>query len=211
MSEPATPSHRGRPKRISDEERQALLLDAAEHVFLERGYHCSTMDDLAGVAKMSKKTIYQVFPTKDALFEALIADRLSSLTIPVEEDDADLAASLTALMIRLAGIILSPQQIRLSRLMISEIWRSPQLARGFHQTGLGRGGGTLEKWMSRQIEKKRLAIEDPTKAANMLYGMALGELHIFLLMSMRDQPTEQEMRDRISEAVALFLKGYQRP
>jgi AcrR family transcriptional regulator len=210
MSEPmAAPAHRpGRPKQLTDEQRQALLLDAAEHVFLDNGYHASTMADVALRAKMSKKTIYQIFPTKDALFAALLSDRLSSLTVPpIEDDDDDLAKSLENLLTSLGQIILSPQQIRLSRLMISEGWRAPEMARGFDQTGLGRGGGALEKWLARQVSKGRLLIKDPIKASKMLYGLALGDTHMFLLMSMRAYPSPEEIRARVAEAVALFLNG----
>jgi TetR/AcrR family transcriptional regulator of autoinduction and epiphytic fitness len=142
------------------------------------------------------------------MFEALLTDRLSSLTFFLEDDSEDLAVSLENLLVKLTRIILSPQQIRLSRLMISENWRTPEVARGFVLSGLGRGGGSLEKWMSLQIAKGRLSIKDPIKAANMLYGLAIGDMHMFLLMSLRDQPSEEEIRSRVSEAVTLFLKGY---
>ncbi|OYV38447.1 MAG: TetR family transcriptional regulator, partial [Acidocella sp. 20-61-6] len=36
------------------------LFDAAEDIFLLKGYHTATMSDVAKAAGMSKKTVYQL-------------------------------------------------------------------------------------------------------------------------------------------------------
>src|SRR5262249_59123089 len=66
---------RGRPRQISEAERRRRVLAAAEQVFLEAGYGDATMDDVATRAAMSKKTLYQIFPTKEQLFAALMPPR----------------------------------------------------------------------------------------------------------------------------------------
>ncbi|MBP8084237.1 MAG: TetR/AcrR family transcriptional regulator [Spirochaetes bacterium] len=52
--------------------RRELILDAAEKVFLERGYDSATMDEIAAAAEFTKKSVYSYFPTKDELFAAAI-------------------------------------------------------------------------------------------------------------------------------------------
>ena len=52
--------------------RRERLIAAAEHVFVEMGYGAASMDGIARRAGMSKKTIYQVFETKQDLFAAVI-------------------------------------------------------------------------------------------------------------------------------------------
>src|SRR5262245_28078149 len=66
---------RGRPLQLSEAERRRRLLDAAERVFLDAGYGDATMDDVARKARMSKKTLYRLFPTKEQLFAAVMASR----------------------------------------------------------------------------------------------------------------------------------------
>src|SRR5215472_231015 len=78
---------RGRPRPISEAERRRRVIAAAEQVFLEAGYGDATMDDVATRAGMSKKTLYQIFPTKEQLFAALIAHREDSLIAAIEADD----------------------------------------------------------------------------------------------------------------------------
>ncbi|WP_191909018.1 TetR/AcrR family transcriptional regulator [Hypericibacter adhaerens] len=51
----------------------------AEKVFVEQGYGAASMDEIAQDAGMSKKTLYQLFDTKEALFAAVITDRMLAL------------------------------------------------------------------------------------------------------------------------------------
>jgi AcrR family transcriptional regulator len=50
------------------------LLETARKVFLERGYHRATLDDIADAAGYSKGVVYARFATKDELFFALFDD-----------------------------------------------------------------------------------------------------------------------------------------
>jgi TetR/AcrR family transcriptional regulator of autoinduction and epiphytic fitness len=197
----------GRPKQLSDEERRRLLIDAAEHVFLEKGYYAAKIDDIACRAGMSKKTIYQVFAAKEALFEALLSDRFAVLTLPVEQDDREPAAALEDLLLTVALFALSPRQISLTRLLIAEAQRSPEMARALQRQGLSRGEGTLEKWFALQAALGTLKIDDPVEAAHMIFGLAFGHLHLFMLMNAKSIPTRAEIKARVRTAVALFLRG----
>jgi AcrR family transcriptional regulator len=44
-------------KRLTAEERRTAILEAASEVFAERGYHGSSIDDIAGSAGISKALI----------------------------------------------------------------------------------------------------------------------------------------------------------
>jgi AcrR family transcriptional regulator len=52
------------------ERTRSLLLDAAEHVFAEKGFIPATLDDIAKAAGYSKGAIYKYFATKEDLFLA---------------------------------------------------------------------------------------------------------------------------------------------
>ncbi len=55
------------------EDVRARILDKARELLLTRGYSQMTMEALGGELRMSKKTLYRVFPSKEALGEAVIA------------------------------------------------------------------------------------------------------------------------------------------
>src|SRR4051812_5849599 len=56
------------------ERTRALLLDAAEEVFAEKGFMAASLDDIASAAGYTKGAIYKHFSTKEDLFLA-VSDR----------------------------------------------------------------------------------------------------------------------------------------
>ncbi|MFY8100985.1 MAG: TetR family transcriptional regulator, partial [Allorhizobium sp.] len=54
------------------EEKEELILEAALEVFSQRGFHGSTIDQIAEVAGMSKPNLLYYFRTKEAMHRALI-------------------------------------------------------------------------------------------------------------------------------------------
>jgi AcrR family transcriptional regulator len=61
------------PKVVPEykEEAKSRILDAANRVFAEKGYHEATMDDIAKRLGVSKGAIYLYFYSKEDLFEAM--------------------------------------------------------------------------------------------------------------------------------------------
>src|SRR6478735_2214387 len=70
----------GRPPKDQAGDVKARILDAAQQVFLKRGYQSASLDEIAETAPASKPTIYAHFPGKEALFEAVIARVITGLT-----------------------------------------------------------------------------------------------------------------------------------
>ena len=92
-------------RRLTAEERRAGILDAALAVFSARGYHASSIDDIAREAGISKALIYEHFDSKQGLYADLLErnatelfERLASPLAGVEVDSgaARLATGLDA-------------------------------------------------------------------------------------------------------------------
>ena len=62
-----------RKRNARGERRVASLLDAADRVFGELGYHAATTNVIAAEGKVSPATLYQFFPNKEAIADALVA------------------------------------------------------------------------------------------------------------------------------------------
>ncbi len=62
------------PARLPSDARRRQLLEVASAEFAERGFHSTSMDDLARAAGVTKPVIYQHFPSKRALFVAVLED-----------------------------------------------------------------------------------------------------------------------------------------
>ncbi len=65
-------SHRSL-KEKQRQEREALILQVAEEVLLERGYHETSMDEIASRVGIAKGTVYLHFSGKDDLIVAIVA------------------------------------------------------------------------------------------------------------------------------------------
>ena len=59
------------PQRQRGRERVAALLKAGEEIFAEKGFDAATMTEIAARAKASIGSLYQFFPTKELLADAL--------------------------------------------------------------------------------------------------------------------------------------------
>jgi AcrR family transcriptional regulator len=60
--------------RLPAEQRRSQLLDVACDVFAARGFHATSMDDIAEAAGVTKPVLYQHFPSKRALYRELLDD-----------------------------------------------------------------------------------------------------------------------------------------
>lgn len=76
-----TSGTRPRPRgaRLPRSQRRAQLLEAAQQLFVEEGYHASAMDSIAERAGVSKPVLYQHFPSKMELYLALLDEHTSDL------------------------------------------------------------------------------------------------------------------------------------
>jgi AcrR family transcriptional regulator len=66
-------------RRLSAAERRERILAAAQEVFAQRGYHGSSLDDIAKASGTSKALIYEHFESKQALHEILIEEHAGEL------------------------------------------------------------------------------------------------------------------------------------
>jgi len=65
--------------RLPRSARRAQLLEAAQEVFVESGYHAAAMDEIADRAGVSKPVLYQHFPGKLDLYLALLDQHTGEL------------------------------------------------------------------------------------------------------------------------------------
>jgi AcrR family transcriptional regulator len=76
------------PKRERGKQRVAALMDAGAELFAEKGYEATTMTEIASRAGAAIGSLYQFFPSKEALAEALFnrfAERAAAAFARVEE------------------------------------------------------------------------------------------------------------------------------
>ena len=131
MSEVADPTAR---RRLSDADRTRLLRESAADVFLRDGYAAARMDEVARGAGMSKRTLYQHYPSKAALFEAVMEDCLAPCVMDMAmEHHPDLSTALRGMLAPVISHLVEPRQVEVIRVVVAEVKRSPELADAFYR------------------------------------------------------------------------------
>src|SRR5205807_4196642 len=90
MMQPVT-AHRSL-KEKQRQEREALILEAAEEVLMEKGYYETSMDEIAARVGIAKGTVYLHFPSKEDLVVAIFQRDMERLLQLIK---ATISSSLT--------------------------------------------------------------------------------------------------------------------
>src|SRR6201981_3797785 len=114
----------GRPPKELAGKVEERIVDAARKVFLERGFEGASIDEIAGVARSGKPTIYARFRDKRALFTAVVTrdilSRISEFKRAVLPTGATIDERLTSAAITLLHWTLDNDRIGLMRLAVAE-------------------------------------------------------------------------------------------
>jgi len=83
-------------KRLTGQERRAAILDSALTVFADRGYHSTSIDDIAREAGISKALIYEHFASKQDLYAELLEQHAGELFSALAEAISEVGRSAAA-------------------------------------------------------------------------------------------------------------------
>jgi AcrR family transcriptional regulator len=199
-----------RRTRPRGEIRRSQILDAAAHVFLEKGYAGATIDLVTERAGASKATVYSFFGGKDGLFAAIVEERsgriLTAFGDP-EVVDADIPSALAHIARRYMEVVMSPDVVGLYRLIIAEGVRFPELARTFHRLGPDRTNAHLTGMLSAWRERGLIRLDDPQLAAEQFFGAVSGELHRRAMAGIIPKNLRCAIQRSIDNAVQVFWNG----
>jgi TetR/AcrR family transcriptional regulator, regulator of autoinduction and epiphytic fitness len=205
MSTPI-PAKPGDAKR-GDAKRTAIVI-AATAAFLAHGYEAASMDAIAADACVSKRTVYNHFPSKRELFRA-VTQRLYAGLIEADArpDSADEPPEIA--LPRLARAILrhlrQPEVCGLLRLVIAEGRRIPELAAEFQSVGKGPAVGVVERYFAAEQSRGRLVAADPLLAAQQFLGAVKESLYWPALIGV---PTRADEDEVIAAATRMILRVY---
>jgi AcrR family transcriptional regulator len=139
----------GRPPKDLAGDVKARILDAAQRVFLKKGYQGASLDEIAEVAPASKPTIYAHFPGKEALFEAVVARVLGGLTNfeGFEPKGRTVQDKLASLGIEVVERFIE-ETLGITRATIAEAERFPTLSRHVHEAGRDQAAAAVSHVLS---------------------------------------------------------------
>ena len=159
------------PLRLTDRKRRAIL-DAAADQFRAFGFEATSMDKIATLAGVSKRTVYNHFPSKDELFAETLLQLFHTAAAIMDlpyRSEAPLRAQLTELMTLKVGMMADQNFMDLSRVAIAEAVHTPQRARAI-MARLGEREEGVTAWIRAAQADGKLKRGDPAWAASLLQG-----------------------------------------
>ncbi len=189
-------------------EKRISIVDAAVEEFQELGFAGASMDRIACRACVSKRTVYNHFESKEALFRAIVdqmAETASRELVVRYEQGAPIREQLVALGWSEGRILIDPCQIKLARVAVGEAIRDPVLA-----TALAEKlevGTIFEAFFAAAAADRALDCPDPASASSQFLGLI--KSRGFWPVVFTGEPITTEEMDRVvRDAVELILARY---
>jgi TetR/AcrR family transcriptional regulator, mexJK operon transcriptional repressor len=162
---------------IPDAQRRDIIIGAAWRAFVGIGYNRTTMNGVAAAASVSLTTVYRLFPSKVAMFEAVVeCHRQTMIALPGDYDTVPIAEALA----RIFRIDIDPEadneRQALMNFLITEGRTSPELWRIVEAAGPETARRLLAGWLERQERLGRLRAGNIEVSAHMLMDIAFGAL-----------------------------------
>ena len=198
------------PTRLTDRKRDAIVV-AAIAEFREHGFAGTSMDRIAAAAEVSKRTVYNHFPSKDELFAAILSqlwERSQGLSGVAYAPKQPLRAQLLELLGQKMQLLNDPSFIDLSRVAMAEMMHTPERAQDMVARLPEKEEG-LPTWVREAQRDGRLrAGVDPVYAAQQLQGL-IKSFAFWPQLAMGQPPLDPARQQQVlADSVDLFLGFY---
>jgi TetR/AcrR family transcriptional repressor of mexJK operon len=194
----------------SQQRRRDILL-AGKKVFFESGYQLASVDRIAEVAGTTKRTVYDHFGAKEALFAEVMAFAGSQFLglLPSADDLPETPAEgLRAFATRFADLVAAPDSLRFQRLVIAEAERHPAMGRALYETAVLGAERVLARYLDACVERGALRPNDAPATARIVLDIATSGPRIRGLLAMADagdDPVGARALDKIIASLATQL------
>lgn len=163
------------PLRLTDRKRDAIV-QAAIVEFRANGFEATSMDKVAARAEVSKRTLYNHFPSKDELFAAILAVLWESSANEMRRAYDPARPVRDQLMELLQGklaMLADDHFLALARVAIAAGLHSPERAQGI-VARLGEKDGGMLEWLRSAQKHGALKAGDAAQAVKQLESLVKG-------------------------------------
>jgi TetR/AcrR family transcriptional regulator of autoinduction and epiphytic fitness len=198
------------PQRLTDRKREAII-QAAITEFRANGFDITSMDKIAATAGVSKRTVYNHFPSKEELFAEILNQLWTRLTAEQETSyrpDLPLREQMRQMLMAKMQMLGDDNFLDLARVAIAATIHSPERAQNM-VARMGEREEGLTVWIRAAQADRRLKAVDPEFAAQQIQGM-LKSFAFWPQISMGLPSLSPEMQTTVADsALDMFLACYQ--
>jgi AcrR family transcriptional regulator len=183
-------------------QRKMQIINAAAHLFAEKGFHRTTTRDIAKEADVSEGTLYNYFKSKDDLLLDIM-DMLDD--VPSEADRFDQVVSEDAwefLITMMKGRReMIDQYHPMLQSVLSEILVNPELRQRYYNEQISPGINLISQRLQELLDNGQFRIINVPYTARMLVALMLG---LYVLEVLGD-PLIQSQWDELSRVIASLV------
>jgi len=198
-----------REKTRSELKREAII-EAAKRAFEEFGVQGTSMDKLAEMAGVSKRTVYNHFASKEELVLHLISDlwqrSMVDVDIPYSPDES-LDAQLARLLEAEVALVSGGEFLGLARIATGHFLYHPEAL----QERIAEFDAletALHRWLRAAAEDGKLKPLDTSLAVKQLHSLIKGSCYYLQLLGIAPELDEDEKAKLVRDTVELFLSHY---
>ena len=196
-----------KPRRGGSRE---AIVEAAERLFLERGFGAVSMDELAEAAGVARRTLYNQFSSKEEIFREMlqiVSGQLEAAFPPGVETQGDVQDVLRLVARMVLELHKRPEYLGFLRMVVADSRQFPWIAKAFAAV-MDPQPERLVRYLAHLTALGILDCESPTLAAHQFMGM-LNEFSLWPWMLGRQIPGVPAERV-VEETVGMFLRRYRR-
>lgn len=199
------------PLKQTDRKRIAIL-QAAIAEFRSKGFDATSMDKIAATAEVSKRTVYNHFPSKEELFGAILMHLWESASAQSEivyQRELPLKTQLQDFLDRKMQLICDPDFLDLVRVAVAATIHTPERARDMVDKLNKREEG-ITAWVKAAQADKRLKAGDAVFMCDMLQGQ-LKALAFWPQIAMGQASLSAAQQKKLIQVTAeMFLQYYEK-
>ncbi|MBV8889623.1 MAG: TetR/AcrR family transcriptional regulator [Alphaproteobacteria bacterium] len=190
--------------------REAIV-NAAERLFLERGYGSVSMDELAEAAGVARRTLYNQFASKEEIFREMllrVSRQFEAAFPPGIETQGDVEDVLRLIARVILDLHKHPEYLGFLRMVVADSRQFPWIAEEFAAV-MDPQTERLTRFFADMTGVGTLDCRNPLLAAHQFMGL-LNEFSLWPWMMGRDGLGIAD-KDIVEETVGMFLQHYRRP
>lgn len=202
----------GRKKQKPEESvKRAQILKMAQKLFVKQGYTEVSMDALAQAVPVSKRTLYNHFRDKKALFTAVMQNRCEFISESIErillQGDKKIEQALTEIGRHFLSVVLSPEAINIYRTAITQVVHFPDMGKLFYASGPMRCKEIFAIYLQKTHDGGTLHIPDAKRASEVFFSMLVGRMQMRMLLGVEKRISQKEIEEHIQYVIGVFLRG----
>ncbi|KHT62215.1 TetR family transcriptional regulator [Photobacterium gaetbulicola] len=191
------------------EQKRLAIITAAKQEFIANGFLAANMNNICTAAEVSKRTLYRHFESKELLFEAVLTEIREKSVVEEHyqfDENKSLDEQLRLITQHELKNIYQVYGIELSRTILMEFFRQPELAKSITQRLYHTHA--VSQWFEQALAAKKLFAQDVQTITSIYISLLQGQLFWPQVLDLMPLPEGDELEHKIDMIVTTIVRTF---